>query len=204
MLTKVAAKTAAEICGNYGLSKEAQQRLRADLTPPQFIEKLVEVEQYQDVFDFLAHGLPKEDAIWWACLSIRHAQGPKLPPKELAALKAVVEWVVKPDDPKRRAAYAAGEQAGLGTPVGRAAIAVFGSGGSLGPPDLPELAPEPYLTAKAVSGSVALASMQGDPNAAADIQRDLVDLGIAVAEGKVPWPPNTKEQSRANASGKRR
>ncbi len=203
-MTKIAEKTAREICGRYRLSKEAERWLRAELTPSQFIEKLVENQLYLDGVDFLAHGLPKQDAVWWACLSIRQVQGPELPPKELAALKAVVEWVLKPEEPNRLAAFAAGQAAGLDTPVGRAAIAVFGSGDSLAPPDLPKVAPQPYATARAVAGSIALASVQGDPNTIPERQRELMELGIAVAEGKVLAPCVPKEQSLASSSGNRR
>ena len=193
-LTKVSAKTAAEVCRNYEPSKDARKVLRDGLAPREFIDLLVQAGRFLDAVDFLAHALPRREAVWWACVGVRHAQGGDLPPKERAALKAVVEWVLEPDEPKRRAAQAAGEAADIGTPAGCAAFAVYGSGGSLTPPNLPEVPPEPFMTAKAVSGSLALASVQGDPAVMADVQRELVELGIAIAEGKVVWPAVTKAE----------
>ncbi len=190
--SKVSARKAAEVCGQYELSKDARKVLRDGLTPQQFIELLVQAGRFLDAVDFLAHALPRREAVWWACLGIRHAQGTELPPKELAALTAVVDWVLEPDEPKRRAAQAAGEAADYGTPAGSAAFAVYGSGGSLGPPNLPEVPPEPFMTAKAVAGSLALASVQGDPATMPAVQRELVELGIAIAEGKVVWPAVVK------------
>jgi len=190
--TKVSAKTAAEVCGLFRLSKNAQKLLRADLAPQQFVEMLFQGGLYVDAFDFLAHALPKRDAIWWACVSVRHALGPALPPKDFAALKAAVEWVLEPDEPKRRAAQAAAAAGGFATPAACAALAVFGSGGSLVPPNLSEVPPEPSMTAQAVSRAITLASVQVESRTIPDVQRELVELGIAIAEGKITWPAVTK------------
>jgi len=108
-LSKVSAKTAAEVCSRYKLTDAARKRLQDGLTPRQFVELLLQAHGYEDAFDFLAYALPRREAIWWACLTLRHILGPDLPPLEQAALKAVVEWVLQPDEAKRRAAQAAGE-----------------------------------------------------------------------------------------------
>jgi hypothetical protein len=193
-LAKVSAKTAAEVCACYEASPDARRLLRDGLTPREFVGLLLEAGQCIDAFDFLAHALPKREAVWWACLSIRHAQGPELPPGEVEALKAVVAWVLKPDEPNRRAAEAAVKAAGQGTPAGCAAVAVYGSGGSLIPANLPEVPPGPYMTAQAVAGSIALASVQGSPEAIADVQRELVGLGLAIAAGEVVWPSAAEDR----------
>ncbi len=114
--------------------------------------------------------------------------GTAMPPKQQAALKAAVEWVLDPDEPKRREAQEAGQDADFGTPAGCAALAVYGSGGSLTPANLPEVPPGPYLTAKAASGGIALAAAEVSPEVFVDVHRELVELGILIAEGKVAWP----------------
>ena len=148
--------------------------------------------------------LPKREAIWWACLSVRHAQGSALAPNEFEALKAAVEWVLEPDEEKRRAAQSAGEKANFGTPAGCAALAVYGSGGSLGPAIYPDVKPGPYMTAQAVSGSITMASVQGDPRLVHDVRRELAELGIAIAQGKFKWPAVTKALPRPDAAGNAR
>jgi hypothetical protein len=198
--TKVSAKNAAEVCGLYDLSIDAQKLLQEHLAPRQFVERLVEAERHFDALEFLAHALPKREAIWWACLAVRHAQGAELPSKESVALKATVEWVLEPDEGKRRAAQAAGEAADFGTPAGCAALAVYGSGGSLTPPNLPEAPPEPTMTAKAVSGCLALAAAKVDPADSAHVQRQLVELGIAIAEGGITLPVVTKTRAKSPAA----
>jgi hypothetical protein len=197
-LTKVSARTAAEVCGSYKPSKKSMERLKAGFTPLQFVEALAESRQYLDAFDFLAHALPKREAIWWACLAVRHAQGPALPPKECTALKAAVQWVLEPDETRRRAAQEAGTAAEFSTPAGLAALAVYGSGGSLGPAKFPEVPPEPYMTAQAVSGSLALASVRVDPQSVLEVQRELVELGLAIAREKLSWPSVTETPVRSS------
>jgi hypothetical protein len=185
---KVSASSAAEICGRYEPSEGARRMQREGLTPRQFLELLVQAGQFRDAAEFLAHALPRREAIWWACLGVRHAYGGALPPNQVAALKAAVEWVLEPDESRRRLAQAAGEAADFGTPGGCVALAVYASGGSLIAPNLPEVAPEPYMSAQAVSASIGMASGQGDPGTVAALQRELVELGIAIAEGQVIWP----------------
>jgi hypothetical protein len=201
LLNKASAKTAAEVCARYKPSTSATKVLQDGLTPRQFVELLRDSRLYVDAFDFLAHALPRREAIWWACLGVRHCLGPALPPKQSAALKAAVEWVLEPDEPKRRAAQAAGESASFSTPAGLVAFAVFGSGGSLGPANFPAVPPTAYMTSEAVSASLAMASVQGDPQAVSDVQRDLVELGIAIAEGKCTWPAATKIAAQSTGVG---
>jgi hypothetical protein len=193
MWPKVTAKTAAEICGTYKLSADAEKLLRAEATPLQFAESLVQAGLYLDAFAFLAHGLPKREAIWWACLSVRHILGPELPPKERVPLKAAVEWVLEPDEAKRRTAQAAGEVADSAALAGKAALAVYASGGSLIAANLPVVPPPATMTARYVLGCLTLASVRGNPGTFPVVQRELVDLGIAIAQGKVVWPSGGKK-----------
>jgi hypothetical protein len=187
--SKIGATTAAEVCAEYEPTPDAIKIHRAGSTPQQFVEQLVQAGQYLDAIDFLAHALPKRDAVWWACLGLRHALGGTLTPQAFAALKAAAEWVLEPDEPRRLAAQAAGEAADFGTPAGCIALAVYGSGGSLTPSNLPEVPPEPFMTAKAVSASLAMASVQAaDPGAIPQVQRQLVELGMAIGEGKMGVP----------------
>jgi hypothetical protein len=194
--SKVAAKTAAEVCRYYEVSTSAQKVLSNGVTPRQFVEQMVQLGQYTDAFDFLAHALPRRDAIWWACLSVRHCQGPALPPEEFAALKAAVEWVLEPDEPKRHAAHAAGRTAGFGTPAGGVAVAVYRSGGSLGPGSFADAPPGQFMTAAAVSNSISKASATAAPGAISEVLRELVELGISIADGKFTWPAVIKGQTR--------
>ena len=84
-LAKVTAKTAAEVCKHFPLGEEAKKLLRDGLTPVQFLNMLIEKQQFPDAVRFLAHALPKREAVWWACLCSRVIAGSNPPPKIAAA-----------------------------------------------------------------------------------------------------------------------
>src|SRR5262249_53391663 len=121
----VPAKTAAEICRNVPLSESASKLLRADMQPQPFLKLLIDQHHYADAVRFLAHTMPKREAVWWACSCSRPEQGAAVPPPAAAAQQAAEAWVVNPSDEKRRAAHAAAQVAGVGTPVGLTCEAVF-------------------------------------------------------------------------------
>src|ERR1700722_16356761 len=91
-LTKATAKTAAEVCKNFPLGDEAKKLLRDGSTPRQFLDVLVEKQQFPDAVRFLAHALPKREAVWWACLCARQAHGPNPPAPLGPALQAAEKW----------------------------------------------------------------------------------------------------------------
>src|SRR5438876_187008 len=129
-LTKVTAKTAAESCKHFALSDEGKKVLRDNMTPAQALDALVAAKQYVDAVRLLAFGLPKREAVWWACQCARQAVAAP-PPKVAAALASAEKWVKDPTDENRRANQTAAEAAELATPAGCAAMAAFMSGGSI-------------------------------------------------------------------------
>ncbi|RMF88341.1 MAG: hypothetical protein D6736_10780, partial [Nitrospinota bacterium] len=153
VLGKIKAQTAAEICQHWELEEGAKALLQDDLTPQQFLTLLIEHEQFLDATRFLAHALPKREAVWWACLCIRSVLEEDVPPEEIAALQAAERWVIDPSEEHRRAAMQAAEATEFNTPSSWAAMGAFWSGGSMAPPDVPAVPPGEYLTARAVSGA---------------------------------------------------
>lgn len=186
-LAKVTAKTAAEVCKHFPLGEDAKKLLRDGLTPAAFLDALIEKHQFPDAVRFLAHALPKREAVWWACLCTRAVAGSSAPPKISAALQTAEKWVVDPSEENRRAAMPAAEAAEFKTPAGCAAVAAFWSGGSLGPPNVPVVPPGEYLTAHGVAGAVMLAAVQPEPEQAAEKYRKFLAQGIEVAKGTQRW-----------------
>ena len=45
----------------------------------------MDAHEYTDAVRFLAHALPKREAVWWACLCVRKAAGANPPPPAQAA-----------------------------------------------------------------------------------------------------------------------
>ena len=86
---KVLASTAAEVCQHVALGEEARALLQKEFTQQAFLDLLVAHELFPDAARLLAYALPKCDAVWWACLCIRHVASADIPPADLAALEAV-------------------------------------------------------------------------------------------------------------------
>ncbi len=111
----------------------------------------------------IAAVLPTRESIWWAWVSARYAtqmEGGKAPSaKEHATLTAVEQWIVRPDDAARRAAWEAGEKSGLDTPVGLVATAVFLSGTTIAPASVPPVPPPPGVAMPIVAGAVLLSAV---------------------------------------------
>src|ERR1051326_6159110 len=128
------AQTTAQIFSVSEPGDKAGALLRDGQPPREFLNLLVEKALFPDAVRFLAHALPKREAVWWACLCAGQVFATEAPAKMTAALRAAEQWVEEPSEDHRRAALPAAEVAEFGTPGGCAALAAFWSGGSLGPP----------------------------------------------------------------------
>lgn len=182
-LIKIKAPTASRLCRRFALQEVAQNLLRDDLTPAQFLELLIENEQYIDATRFLAHALPKREAVWWACLCTRSSLGEHPRPDVLAALKAAEQWVYEPTDENRRATMSAAEASGFEAPASWAAVAAFWSGDSLSPPDTPPVPPPENLTGNTVASAIMMATVVTEPQKAPQRYRTFLDQGIEIAKG---------------------
>src|SRR5664279_4005433 len=169
-----------EISAAAELGEEAMALLRPDLHPLDYVALLVEKALFPDAVRFIAHALPKREAVWWAWVCARRAAGESPQPKIKAALAATEKWIAQPDENNRRLAMAAAENAGLGTAAGCAGLAAFFSGGSLAPPNAPAVPPGEFLTAKAVSGAVIFAAVCKEPARAPEKFRSYVAQGVEV------------------------
>jgi hypothetical protein len=184
---KPAAPTsAAEICRKFPLSEAAAKLLRADMKPQPFLDLLVEKQLHADAVRFFALTMPKREAIWWACLCSRPQPGVAAAPPVAAAQQAAETWVAGPTDEKRRAAHAAAQVAGVGSPVGLTCEAVFFSEGSLGPAEFQAVPPPENMTATMAANAIILAAVADATKMSAKYGQFLA-LGKDVAAGKNRW-----------------
>jgi hypothetical protein len=153
------------------------------MSPRQYLDRLVQQQLFPDAVKFVAHALPKSEAIRWSCQCARQAYGPNPAPPAAAALQAVEQWLADPSEANRRAAWSAAQAADVGTPAGCTALAVFWSGGSMAPPEAPVVPPAEHLTAHAVGGAVMLAVVHTEPQRAAEKYRQFLSLGLEAANG---------------------
>lgn len=175
-------RSAAEVCQHAGLSATATKLLTDQSRPEEFFDLLVDQELYDDAIRMAAHGMPKREAVWWACLCLWELYRPEPPAAVDAALHAAVRWLRDPTEPHRRLAETAG-QACMDHPAGLVALAAFYSRGSITPPGLPEVAPQPQLTGKMVTTALLLAL----DLAPASMKPQNTKLFVTLARHRVRW-----------------
>jgi hypothetical protein len=173
------------------LGEEAMALVRPEMHPLDFIALLMEKALYPDAVRFIAHALPKREAVWWGWVCARRASGDNPQPKIKASLEATEKWIAQPSEDNRRSAMAAAQKAELGTAAGCAGLAAFFSGGSLAPPDAPVVPPGEFLSAKAVSGAVIFGAVAKEPERAPEKFKSFVAQGVEVTNRVKLWEPRS-------------
>jgi len=171
----------ADVAAVAELGDEAMGLLRPEIAPQDYVALLMSKKLYADAVRFVAHALPKREAVWWGWISAKKGAGADPPPKIKASLEATEKWIAQPDDEGGRAAMAAAKEAQTTTAAGCAGMAAFFSGSSLGPAHVPPIPPGEFLTAKAVTGAVIYAAVGKDPVNAPDRFQSFVTQGMEVA-----------------------
>lgn len=182
-------KTVTEVIEASELSDEALALLKDDQAPRQYVELLLEHEHFPDAVRFLAHALPKREAVWWAWVSARRAAGDEPANEIREVLEATEAWIKDPTDQNRRLAMEKAETADFSTAAGCAGLAAFLSGDSLAPPDMEPVPPGEYMAANAITGSIVLAAVLEEPENATEKFRGLVEQGMVVADKIQLWTP---------------
>jgi len=133
---------------------------------------------------FAAQALQRLDAARWLAGCLAAVERPTRP-ELLAADKAVRRWVASPSDEARRLAWDAGEAAGFSTVQGLACLAIFLSGGSMAPADLPTpVNPAPGAFGQIVGSAVLLAAYAAGPIAFSERASAMLDLADRIAAGE--------------------
>jgi hypothetical protein len=171
----------ADVAAVAELTEEATGLLRPEIAPQDYVSLLMSKKLYADAVRFVAHALPKREAVWWGWVCAKRAAGADPPPKIKASLEATEKWIAQPDDESGRTAMAAAKEAKTTTAAGCAGMAAFFSGSSLGPSHVPPIPPGEFLTAKAVSGAVIYSAVGKDPVNAPDRFQNFVSQGVEVA-----------------------
>ena len=181
-LAKIAGKAPREVCRHVSLSPEASPLLKTALEPEAFLRALLDRECYVDAAKFLAHALPKREAVWWGILVVRSQLGEPAPAQATSILAAAERWVRQPSDEHRRAAGDVAE-ATPGEPAGLVGMAAFLSGGSLAPAGIEPVPPPEHLTGTMVANAVVLAAVSTDPLAAPARYRGFIEKGMEIEKG---------------------
>jgi hypothetical protein len=178
---KMKAARAEEICAHFRPSERAKALLSAKPEPQSYMDALFGAGALEDLIWYLAHGLPKREAVWWSCVCTRTVAGSEKG-AALAAVEAAEAWVRKPGEETRRHAEAASHDAPDTHPARWCASAAFWSGGSIAPVGAPEAAAPEHLTAKAAASAILMAATR-EPEGLESRQRRFCVAGMDIARG---------------------
>jgi hypothetical protein len=191
---------AKEILARYEASAPALALAQDGTSSEAFLDALLEAGQIEDALAFLAHALPRREALLWGSRCVRAALPPEPPPKITAALAAADAWIGGPSDERRRAAMTAAEAATYGTPAGCLALAVFFSEGSLAPPDCPPVPVGEWFCARTVAAAIHLSCLAKGPEEAGPAAQACAKLGLEVAVQPAPWDEPARGSTRTAAA----
>lgn len=167
---------------------EAFPDIRQDITATatdepalQFMAALAERAPDQAV-GFCAHLLPRREAVWWACQSVRMIRSPAAT-DEQRALQAAEAWVKEPEEDIRIAALNIGRSGDHQKPATWLALAAGWAGNTM-PFDDKWVSVRPDQTARAVRAAILIAASSMDMHRRNDILRQCIESGTRLAAGE--------------------
>lgn len=147
------------------------------LAPAQWVDQLKRDGDLRLAARVIGLALPRMEAIAWAASVLREViDQDTLPPARRLLLDGTMRWLDDPTDEHRWSVHNSAESSDDDWPEKLLALAVFFSGGSIGPEGIDPILPAPFLTGELVSGAILLAAAASrNPGAA---------LATAVALGE--------------------
>ena len=183
-LIRIPTDDAASICEAADLNEDARALLHPDDRTVDYLKRLLHAKHYMEALTFLAHGLPKREAVWWACAALQRWPGDGLSEPDRQALAVVENWIYDPSQDLCRAAGDIAAEGKFQTPAALVAASVFWAGSSIAPPDCPAVPPREHLTNKAVAHALILVSMrEADPSARQEAVELFLAMGVKIAQG---------------------
>src|ERR1700761_5930760 len=155
--------------------------LPGDLDPLEYTRAVLSGPRPTDAIIFLAHLLPRREAVWWAIQCVRAMLGSNA---DDGAFRAADAGVRAPEDDNRRAALAAFNACNQRAATTWLAFAAGWSGGSVTPPDNDPMPAPPAACAQGVHTAVILAACAGDPLGVVDRLKACTEAGIRFADGE--------------------
>jgi len=121
-----------------------------------FLRSLAAKETWSAAVSYCAYLLPRREAVWWGCRSLRRIQ-PQLSPEQVRALDTAEAWVNEPEEERRIAALNLGHLGDHHLPATWMALAAGCSGGSVMPPGYGHAPAAPHQTARAIRAGLMIA-----------------------------------------------
>jgi hypothetical protein len=122
-----------------------------------FLKNLSSRQKYEDAVGFCAHLLPRREAVWWGCASLRSFLQ-EIPQSRSAPLLAAETWVQNPTDQNRLRALQIATSGDNSDCLTWLAFGAGWAGGMLSTAPTPPVPVPQYLTARAIRIAVLLAA----------------------------------------------
>lgn len=172
--------------------------------PPPLAFAMLRADNPQVALRFIAQCLPRFEAVRWIaeCLArtavpsagtavpatgSKDADGNAAHNAEMRTQirASIADWLADPSDKRRRLVFELAQAVGFDVPEGAAGMAVFLSGGAMGPPDVEQGVPPPAgVFGQAVIGTITLVSLASGPAHFVDQLDVMLGLGAAIAEAE--------------------
>jgi hypothetical protein len=180
MSSRIRFDTARDVYELFADLKRIAAPPKDDSAPLDYARVLLSSPRPSEAVIFMAHLLPRREAVWWAIQCVRAMLGPS---SDDGALRAAEAWVRAPEEETRRAALTAANAGDQKAATTWLAFAAGWSGGSVTAPDKDPLAAPASACAIGANTAVMLAATAGDSLGVTDRIRACAEAGIRFAEG---------------------
>jgi len=179
-MEKLREQLAKNVTQHFELDDQSEELLQDNHTTVEFLDLLISNQLYSDAISLLSHSLPNREAVWWACLCAKQIADDDLFRDTLLAAE---KWVYEPTEKNRRLAEFYAEKGKFGSAASWVAAAAFWSGDNIVGEQDPKIAPDQYLYAHAVSGSIMTSVCLQDDISQSDLFEKYINYGINIANG---------------------
>lgn len=143
-------------------------------TPDAHYRAMIGEGPTHDAVSYLAHALPRMEVIGWAARILKElSRQDALHPRDRQALDAVLRWLDEPSEQWRRSAQELADMASDGGAEQLLAMAVFVSGGSIAPPELPAVLPPDFACNRLAGAAVKAAAYRAARRGRAETEKRL-------------------------------
>lgn len=154
------------------------------------LDQLVVDEDFHNAFEFVAHWLPPQAAIWWGCLCLWEFEGKSASPEFESAMNGLIQWLQDPEEESTRRAMMEFESTfslPSAHPVVMLGKAAFMSNGSIAPPQAPPVMAPRYMYAVMTAGAVKMIAAKSQPVQYVSTCKQLLRLAMEVLQGANRW-----------------
>ena len=180
-MSKLRFATVRDVFDAFTLAASTIAAKATDEPPLDFLRGLVSKGKLDDAIAFCGYLLPRREAVWWACRSVRMLL-PDADKRNSSGLSIAEAWVSTPTSENRKAAEEFASSADRDDAMTWLALAAAWSGGAISIGGTLPFAPPPELTPHAARVAILLGARLLEPTERAARLRACVEDGANLAE----------------------